>query len=134
MYHLRETAKPLLLFSVIAALVYIVLGQFIVGLLLGGGRFGPDEVVRTARLLAFFALAIPGENAIHLLVRAFYALKDTWTPILISIPGLGLTWFLSTALIPSLNVNALGIAYAISITAQALILWLLLHRKLQTLT
>jgi len=134
LYHLKETAVPLLLLSVIAALVYILFGNFIVGLLLGGGKFGPDAVHRTAGLLALFALAIPAENANHLLVRSFYALKDTWTPILISVPGLALIWFLSKLLIPVMDVNALGLSYAVSLTAQALILWVILRRRLQTLS
>lgn len=133
LYHLKETAKPLLGLSVLAALVYIFFGKLIIALLLGGGKFSPADVERTAKLLMFFALAIPGENAIHLLVRSFYALKDTVTPILISIPGLGLIWVLSKTLIPLMGVNALGLAYAISITTQALILWILLQRRLRTL-
>jgi len=133
LYHLKETAKPLLLLSLAAAATYIIFGRFIIGIFLGGGRFGPDAVAQTARLLAFFALAIPAENSIHLLVRSFYALKDTWTPILISVPGLVLIWILSKLLIPTMGLNALGIAYAVSLTAQALILWFLLSRRLRHL-
>lgn len=133
MYHLKETAKPLLIASVISAVVYVVFGSWIIELLLGGGKFGPDAVHKTATLLALFALAIPAENSIHLLVRGFYALKDTWTPILISVPGLGLIWLLSKALIPIMDVHALGLAYAISLTSQALILFFLLRRKLRML-
>ncbi len=134
LYHLKETAKPLMIASIISMVVYILFGSWIIGLLLGGGKFGPEAVHRTATLLALFALAIPAENAIHLLVRSFYALKDTWTPIFVSIPGLGLIWLLSKALIPSMDVNALGAAYAISLTSQALILFALLRRRLNTLS
>jgi putative peptidoglycan lipid II flippase len=133
MYHLKETAKPLLIASVVSAVVYILFGSLIVGLLLGGGRFGPDAVHKTAVLLGLFALAIPAENSIHLLVRGFYALKDTWTPILISVPGLGLIWLLSKALIPVLDVNALGLAYSFTLTAEAIVLFYLLRRKLRAL-
>ncbi len=133
LHHLKETAKPLLMLSIASTLVYVVFGQFIIRILLGGGKFGAADVHRTAVLLAIFALAIPAENAIHLLVRAFYALKDTWTPILINIPGLVLIWVLSVALIPMLNVNALGVAYATSLSVQALILFILLRRKLRLL-
>ena len=132
-YHLKETAKPLLITSVISALVYVLFGQFIVSILLGGGKFGPEDVHRTVQLLALFALAIPGENSIHLLVRGFYALKDTWTPILISVPGLGLIWLLSVLLIPVMGLNALGVAYFVSISAQALILFLLLRVRIRSL-
>jgi putative peptidoglycan lipid II flippase len=133
LYHLRETAKPLAIVSVLSALFYIFFGTWIVGLLLGGGKFGSDAVIRTGHLLALFALAIPAESFIHLLVRAFYALKDTWTPILVSVPGLVLIWILSKLLMPSLGLNALGVAYFLSQTAEVLILWLLLQRHLRNL-
>lgn len=132
-YHLKETAKPLLVTSVISMLVYILFGTWIVGILLGGGKFGPDAIRRTVQLLALFALAIPAENSIHLLVRGFYALKDTWTPILISIPGLCLIWLIAKLLIPSIGLNALGVAYAAVITSEALILLLILRHKIRAL-
>lgn len=132
-YHLKETAKPLLITSVISALVYILFGSLIIGTLLGGGRFSPDAVHRTAQLLALFALAIPGENSIHLLVRGFYALKDTWTPILVSVPGLGLIWVLSKLFIPAIGLNALGVAYFLSISTQAVVLFFLLRVRVRAL-
>ena len=134
LYHLKETAKPLAWVSVASALVYVLVGTQIVGLLLGGGRFDADAVQRTGRLLALFALAIPAESFIHLLVRAFYAVKDTWTPIFISVPGLVLIWVLAKALIPVLGLNALGWAYLVSQTGEALLLWLLLRRKIAALS
>jgi len=130
MYHLKETAKPLLWLSVISALVYVVFGYWIVNILLGGGKFTPADVHRTVMLLAFFALSIPAENSIHLLVRAFYALKDTWTPILISVPGLGLIWVLSKMLIPPLGLNALGISYTVTLSLEALVLFALLRQRI----
>ena len=68
--------------------------------------------------------------AIHLLVRGFYALKDTWTPIFISVPGLGGIWLLSVLFIPMLGLNALGVAYAAVMTTEALLLLVLLRRKI----
>lgn len=133
MYHLKETAKPLLWLSVISALVYVVFGYWIVNLLLGGGKFTPEDVRRTVQLLALFALSIPAENSIHLLVRAFYALKDTWTPILISVPGLGLIWLVSRMLMPSLGLNALGIAYTVTLSIEALVLLALLRGRIRTM-
>ena len=100
---------------------------------LGGGRFTQTDVIRTGKLLAIFALAIPAESFIHLLVRAFYALKDTWTPILVSIPGLLLIISLSKILIPTLSLNALALSYSIGVTLEALILFLILRKKLASL-
>ncbi|HXV26463.1 MAG TPA: murein biosynthesis integral membrane protein MurJ [Candidatus Paceibacterota bacterium] len=132
--HLKETAKALFLVTVASALFYIVAGRLVIGLFLGGGRFTPQDVQATATLLAFFALSIPAESFIHLLVRAFYALKDTWTPIFISVPGLVLIWLLARTLLPALGINALGVSYAAVAVAEAVILGLLLRRKLRVMS
>ena len=133
MYHMKETSRALAVISIISALFYIILGGFVVRIFLGGGRFTPGDVVRTAQMLAIFALGIPAESFIHLLVRAFYALKDTWTPILISIPGLVLIIVLSKILIPTLGLNALALSYFTASTIEALILFLILRKKLARL-
>lgn len=130
-YHLKETSKALAGVTVVSALFYIFFGKWVIAILLGGGRFGPEQAHQTAVTLAWFSLSIPAESFIHLLVRAFYALKDTWTPIFISVPGLGLIYLIARALMPTLGLNALAIAYAIAAVAEALLLWALLHRKLQ---
>lgn len=132
--NLKETGKALGLVTVISALFYIFAGRIVIDIFLGGGKFGPDEVAATARLLAVFALAVPGESFMHLLVRAFYSLKDTWTPVLVRVPGLALIYAIATTLIPSLGLNALALSYVVTISTEALILWLLLRRKLGELT
>lgn len=128
---LKEAAKPLALVTLGSVLFYAFAGKLVIGILLGGGRFGPDQIAATASLLAYFAISIPAESFIHLLVRAFYALKDTWTPIFISVPGLVLIWLLARALMPALGINALGLSYAISASLEAIILFLLLRRRLR---
>ncbi|HXK36760.1 MAG TPA: murein biosynthesis integral membrane protein MurJ [Candidatus Paceibacterota bacterium] len=128
---LKEAAKPLAVVTVLSALFYIVVGKFVIDLFLGGGQFGPEQVAATASLLAVFALSIPAESFIHLLVRAFYALKDTWTPVLVSVPGLGLIWFLAKTFIPLWGLSGLPAAYALSITLEAIVLLVLLRRRLR---
>lgn len=127
---LREASKPLALVTVASALFYVVAGRLVITVFLGGGAFGPDEIARTSRILALFALSVPAEAFIHLLVRAFYALKDTWTPVLVSVPGLGLIWVIATALIPTRGLSALPTAYVSAVTLEAIVLWLLLRRRL----
>ena len=128
---LREAAKPLAVVTVLSAVFYIVAGKVVIGVFLGGGRFGPEQVAATANLLAVFALSVPAEAFIHLLVRAFYALKDTWTPVLVSVPGLGLIWVLSKTFIPVWGLSGLPAAYATAVTLEAIALWLLLRRRLK---
>jgi putative peptidoglycan lipid II flippase len=127
----REAAKPLAIASGASALFFIFAGKAVIGLFLGGGRFGASEVTATAQLLAVLSLAIPAESFNHLLVRSFYALKDTWTPIFVSVPGLVAIWLLARALTPLWGLNALGASYSIAVTAEALVLWFLLRRRLR---
>ncbi len=133
LYQLKETSKALAIMSGLSAAFYILFGGFVVRLFFGGGRFDETAIIRTGSLLAVFALSIPAENFIHLFVRAFYALKDTWTPIMISIPALALIVFLAKLLIPSLSLNALALSYATANTLEALVLFLILRRKLKHL-
>jgi putative peptidoglycan lipid II flippase len=128
---LREAAKPLAGVTLAAMLFYIFLGKFVIAVFLGGGRFGSSEVAATATLLAWFSLAIPSEAFIHLLVRAFYALKDTWTPVFVSVPGLALIWLLARGLMPSMGINGLGLSYSIAAFLEVIALWLLLLRRLK---
>ena len=130
---LREASIPLIIVSVISMFVYIIFGKFIIGLFLGNGQFSDANVHTTALLLSAFAISIPAESFIHLLVRAFYALRDTWTPVLISIPGLGLIWLITYILLPFTGIQAMGISYAIAMIVEVLILWWLLSRKIRKL-
>ncbi len=133
MYHLRQTGIALAITSVCSMVFYIVFGHIVVRIFLGGGRFDAAAIQRTGTLLAFFALAIPSESFIQLLVRAFYAIKDTWTPILISVPGLGLIAVLAKFLMPRFGLNGLAVSFAFSSALEAGLLFVLLHRKLRRL-
>jgi putative peptidoglycan lipid II flippase len=130
---IRQAAIPLALVTAASALFFIVAGRPVIDILLGGGRFGPEQVTATASLLVFFALSIPAESFIHLLVRAFYALKDTWTPIFVTAPGLVLIYFISKLLLPGMGLAALPTTYAIVVTTEAGLLAILLRRKLHQL-
>ncbi len=129
---LKEAARPLVIVSVLSTLFYMLAGTKVIEILLGGGRFDTAQIATTASLLAWFSLAIPAEAFLHLLVRAFYALKDTWTPVLISVPGLGLIWIMARALMPTMGLNGLGLSFAVASSLEALLLFVLLRWKLRS--
>ena len=131
--HLKEAAGVLAIMSGLSALVFLIFGEQIIRLFLGGGRFSEHDVVRTGKLLMIFALAVPAESFIHLIARSFYALKDTWTPVLVTLPGLVLIAFLAKFLIPSMSLNALPFSYFVGFTVEVLILTFILLRKLRKL-
>ena len=63
--------------TVLASIVMVVLGEIAIGILLGGGAFGPDDVSRTAAVLSAFALSVPFESTSQLLSRAIFATRHT---------------------------------------------------------
>lgn len=133
LYHLRETAKALGIMTGLSAAFFFFFGEWVVRLFLGGGRFVEADVVRTGQLLAIFAFAIPAESFMHLIARSFYALKDTWTPLFITLPGLVLIAIMAKLLIPFLSINALPLSYAAVLTLEVLLLVLILKIKLRNL-
>lgn len=61
----------------------LVLRIPIVRLIFGAGQFDWDATVLTGRTLAFFSISIFAQASIGLISRAFYALHDTKTPLII---------------------------------------------------
>lgn len=74
-----------ILFFIMPIVVFtLVLRLPIVRLVLGAGNFDWTDTVVTSWVLALFGLAIFGESLLGLIVRAFYAMKDTVTPVFTS--------------------------------------------------
>ena len=93
-----------------AAAGLIIFGPIGIEILLGGGEFGPDDVARTAKVLAVFALAVPFESLGHLLSRAIYATHHTLWQVGASLVGFTVTIVAAQALAPSLGVVAIPLA------------------------
>jgi len=68
--------------------------------------------------LLIYAIAIPFESSNHIILRTFYALKNTGWPALSSAISSIIAVIVGTALIDSLGVYALAIAYVVSQVTQ----------------
>ncbi|MBN2563247.1 MAG: murein biosynthesis integral membrane protein MurJ [Phycisphaerae bacterium] len=67
-----------------SGVIMILLAEPIVSLLFQHGRFGPEQTLRAARVLQWYGLGMTAFCCQHILLRAFYSLKDTLTPMWIS--------------------------------------------------
>ena len=117
--------------TILAAVAMVVIGELAIGILLGGGAFGPDEVARTATILAAFALSVPFESVAHLLSRAIYATRHTLFQALASIAGLAITIVATLALVPAMDVVALPIGFAIGQAAKVALLAIVLAARMR---
>ena len=105
-----------------AAAGLIIFGALGIEILLGGGEFGPDDVARTAQVLAVFALAVPFESLGHLLSRAIYATHHTLWQVGASLVGFAVTILAAQTLAASLGVVAIPLGYAIGSAVRSVLL------------
>lgn len=66
-----------------AAVILIILRIPIVRLVYGSTKFDWPATVETGRTLAFLGIGLVAESAINLIVRGFYALHDSKTPVIL---------------------------------------------------
>lgn len=96
------------------------------------GAFDEQSVALTAWALPFYALGLYALAARDLLTRAFYALENTRTPVIIGVIGIGVYVLANGLLIPSLEHGGIALAQAVSAFSQMLLLFLLLWRAVGT--
>ncbi len=118
-------------FTTLAAVALVVLGELAIRVFLGGGAFDAEDVARTSLVLGAFAVSIPFESLTHLLSRAIYATRHTLLQVLASLAGLGVTVVAVLALLPSLEIVAIPIGFAIGQVAKVVLLALALAVRLR---
>ena len=69
-----------LIFPIIG--IMLVLRLPIVRLIYGTGAFDWQDTLLTAWCLALLSFSVVGQTVVQILLRAFYALKDTWKPLI----------------------------------------------------
>jgi len=100
-----------------ASVLLLILRLPVVRLVFGTDNFPWETTLSTMRVVAILALSIPFQAVVHLLIRAFYAMKDTKTPLFISIADVIFYMGLCSIFIFGLNMGLMGIALATALTA-----------------
>jgi putative peptidoglycan lipid II flippase len=124
--------KHILYFALPASIMLLVLRIPLVRIAFGAKEFPWEATLLTAKVLAAFSLSIVAQAVIQLLVRAFYALQDTVTPLIIGGISVFINVFLSLLFIRVLGMDVAGLGLAISIAGiiQASLLFTVLTRKI----
>lgn len=113
-----------------AAVGLLLLGHPLIALLFRHGRFTAADVDRTARALVFYTLGTVAYGAVEVLVRGFYALKNTLTPVVVSVFVLVLGFALNWVLLGPMAEDGLALAYSLTGWVNVALLFVLLHRAL----
>jgi len=105
-----------------------------VELLFGYGHFGPASVELTASALLILLLALPSEALIAILARAFYAARDTLTPVFAAIlaVAINITFGIVAVTVLGLGLGGIALGIALGSWAEALLLLVVLDRRMPT--
>jgi len=134
-----ETLRSILFMSIPSSIGLIVLGLPIIQVLLQHGRFDLTAANGTALVLGFFALGLAGHASVEILTRAFYAMRDSTTPVIISVAQFIFKIALSLALINvaiygvQWGVGALAFSTSVAALLEAVVLFWLLHQRVDGL-
>ena len=150
---LSLSLRQVILAIVPIGLMCFILRAQIVRVVLGTGEFGWTETRLTAASLGVFSLGIIFAGITPILIRAFFAFKDTKTPAILSVFSVGINILLSFAFVWIIDKNQLvslwlssflklggiddirviGLALAVTVTSivQLVLLFVFLKRKVK---
>jgi putative peptidoglycan lipid II flippase len=138
---IQDTLRSILFMSIPSSVGLIVLGLPIIQVLLQHGAYSLESAESTSVPLAFFAIGLVGLASVEILTRSFYAMRDSRTPVIVSIAQFILKialsiLFLSIIFLNSVSVSAiswglgaLALSTSLAGLLEALVLlWLLQQR------
>lgn len=125
------TLHQILFLTLPATAILIVIRIPVVRLIFGAAQFNWKATVLTGATLAFLAIGLAAQAISLLLVRGFYALKDTKTPVIVSLIVVLLNILLSLyfILVLKLDVWSIGLANSVSALLSGVLLFWTLHFK-----
>ncbi len=124
-----KTAQVLVLFLVPLAVGMITLKELIVRTAFQRGAFDASDTAATAVALAFYSLGLLAYALNDLSARAFFAVQDTRTPMLISVLVMGCNVILNLLLVKPLAHGGLALATSIASILGAVVYFMFFHRS-----
>ncbi len=127
----NQAVRVVLFIGIPASLGLILLRDPLVELFYERNAFTEKSTYRTATVILYYSLGVWAYSASHVIIRAFYSIQDTVTPVKIGTAMIGLNLILNLTLIWFLREGGLALATATSAIIQIIILFTILHRKLK---
>lgn len=118
-------------FAMPASVLLLILRIPIVRLAYGARDFPWEATTSTGRVVAILAISIAAQAMIHILVRAFYALHNTFYPFVVALITTTIFLIISSLAVFMFNTDVTGLALALSIStiSEMLLLLFFLNRK-----
>ena len=134
---LASALRGILFLSLPATFGLILLRVPVVSLLFERGAFDERSVSLTAWALLWFTVGLVSHSVLEIIVRAFYAMQDTRTPVAIGVGAMSLnvvfslvltSWFENWGLMPH---GALALANSLATTLESALLLVIMRRRLK---
>lgn len=133
-----ETLRGILFLSFPASAGLIILSLPVIQALLQHGLFSLDDAQTTAISLSCFSVGLVGFSSVEILTRSFYAMRDSKTPVIISICQFIFDTMLSLILLDpfsliggvSWGMGSLALGTGLASIGEAIVLFILLHQRI----
>jgi putative peptidoglycan lipid II flippase len=122
--------RMMLMLNIPATVGLMVLSRPIVELIYERGHFLPQDSVNTAAALMFYAPGLLGYSAVKIASPTFYSMRDARTPVVVSIGSVAANLALNLILVRILGFRGLALGTAIAAVLNAVVLLVLLRRRL----
>jgi putative peptidoglycan lipid II flippase len=136
---LTRAINVILALSTPAAIGLILLGQPLIRLLFERNAFSAQSTEEVAYALTWFAVGLVGHSVLEVVTRGFYALHDTYRPVVLSVLSMVLNVLLSLALAELFRgwrlvpFGGLALANSIATALETVALYVLLARRVPEL-
>lgn len=114
---LISSLNQVLYLSLPASMILLVLRIPAVRLAFGARGFPWQATLLTGQVVALFAISVFAQSAIQIIIRGFYALNNTKSPLIIGAFAVLFNVTLSFYLVFKLNLGILGLSLAISLAS-----------------
>lgn len=101
----------------------------ILELLFDYGKFTDQAIARTATSLLILLLALPTESLIGIVARAFYAMRDTRTPVIAAVVAVVINTVFAVATVGPLGIEGIALGIVLGSFAEAGFLLMVLARR-----
>jgi len=133
---LAATLRGVILLSLPATIGLILLREPIIALLFQRGEFNALSTQMVSWALLWYTAGLVGHSLVEILSRAFYALHDTKSPVIIGTIAMGLNIIFSFAFARGFRTigwmphGGLALANSLATALEAMALFLFMHRRL----
>ena len=126
---LGETLRWVIALALPATVGLILLGRPLLSFLYQRGQFDAAAVDAVYTTLRFFALGLVAQTCLELTARAFFAQKDTVTPLIVATGSAVTNILLAILLMGVLGAGGLALANTLAVTAEVLVLMVILRKR-----